>query len=232
MNDGPIVKITRENLLQGTVAKMVAERNDGQTILASEDELLASRRGIVPDDADCSDIWVFGYGSLIFNPVMDFVDRVRTRIFGYHRRFCLWTRLGRGTPDFPGLVLALDRGGSCTGVAFRLNPETAISELDLLWRREMISLSYRACWMPIKTPHGPKRAIGFVSRPDRENYAKPMTLSDEADVIANAHGFIGPCCEYLFDTVSALHAEGFKDPHLEKLSALVKKRLASAKAVS
>ena len=152
MTDEPLFRITRENLEAGTVARLVAERGDAATQLASEDELLASRRRIVPDDADCSDIWVFGYGSLIFNPIMDHVDRVRARIFGHHRRFCLWTRLGRGTPECPGLVLALDRGGSCTGVAYRLAPQNAIAELDLLWRREMVTLSYRARWLQMHTP--------------------------------------------------------------------------------
>ena len=141
--------------------------------------------------------------------------------------FCLWTRLGRGTPDCPGLVLALDRGGSCTGVAYKLNPANAIAELDLLWRREMITLAYRAHWVRMHTPDGMQRGIGFVSRPDRPNYAAPMPIDSEADVIAAASGFIGPCREYLFDTVEALNAEGFRDPHLEKLVALVKQRLAS-----
>ncbi|MEC7439719.1 MAG: gamma-glutamylcyclotransferase, partial [Pseudomonadota bacterium] len=171
--------------------------------------------------------WVFGYGSLIFNPVMDFVDRASGRVFGYHRRFCLRTRLGRGTPDCPGLVLALDRGGSCTGVAFRLNPEVAIAELDLLWRREMVTLSYRASWLNFHTGGGTKRAISFVSRPDRPNYAAPMPLEQEADIIASAAGFIGPCRDYLFDTVEALAAEGIRDPHLEKLQRAVRRRVAS-----
>ena len=227
MTGEKLVRITRENLETGTVARLVAERGDEDTQLATEDELKASRRSMVPDDADCSDLWVFGYGSLIFNPIMEHVDRVRAQIFGHHRRFCLWTRLGRGTPDCPGLVLALDRGGSCTGVAYKLNPANAIAELDLLWRREMITLAYHAHWVRMHTPDGMQRGIGFVSRPDRPNYAAPMPIDSEADVIAAASGFIGPCREYLFDTVEALNAEGFRDPHLEKLVALVKQRLAS-----
>ena len=111
MSEKPILPVTRENLSSGKLAALVAERNDAETQLATDEQLLASRRAVVPDHADTSDIWVFGYGSLIFNPVMDFVDRASGRVFGYHRRFCLRTRLGRGTPDCPGLVLALDRGG-------------------------------------------------------------------------------------------------------------------------
>ena len=235
MADKPVLPVTRENLSSGSLARLVAERNDDKTRLASDEELLASRRALVPDDADTSDIWVFGYGSLIFNPVMDYVERARGRIYGHHRRFCLWTRLGRGSPDCPGLVLALDRGGSCTGVAYRLNPDVAIAELDLLWRREMVTLAYRASWLTFH-PDGHndgagKRAISFVSRPERENFAGPMTLDQEADVIASASGFIGPCRDYLFDTVKALEADGISDPHLKKLQRAVERRLASEEGV-
>ena len=235
MADEPVLPVTRENLSSGSLARLVAERNDDKTRLASDEELLASRRALVPDDADTSDIWVFGYGSLIFNPVMDYVDRARGRIYGHHRRFCLWTRLGRGSPDCPGLVLALDRGGSCTGVAYRLNPDVAIAELDLLWRREMVTLAYRASWLTFH-PDGHndgagKRAISFVSRPERENFAGPMTLDQEADVIASASGFIGPCRDYLFDTVKALEADGISDTHLKKLQRAVERRLASEEGV-
>jgi len=235
MADEPVLPVTRENLSSGSLARLVAERNDDKTRLASDEELLASRRALVPDAADTSDIWVFGYGSLIFNPVMDYVERARGRIYGHHRRFCLWTRLGRGSPDCPGLVLALDRGGSCTGVAYRLNPDVAIAELDLLWRREMVTLAYRASWLTFH-PDGHndgagKRAISFVSRPERENFAGPMTLDQEADVIASASGFIGPCRDYLFDTVKALEADGISDPHLKKLQRAVERRLASEEGV-
>lgn len=235
MADEPVLPVTRENLSSGSLARLVAERNDDKTRLASDEELLASRRALVPDDADTSDIWVFGYGSLIFNPVMDYVERARGRIYGHHRRFCLWTRLGRGSPDCPGLVLALDRGGSCTGIAYRLNPDVAIAELDLLWRREMVTLAYRASWLTFH-PDGHndgagKRAISFVSRPERENFAGPMTLDQEADVIASASGFIGPCRDYLFDTVKALEADGISDPHLKKLQRAVERRLASEEGV-
>ena len=235
MADKPVLPVTRENLSSGSLARLVAERNDDKTRLASDEELLASRRALVADDADTSDIWVFGYGSLIFNPVMDYVERARGRIYGHHRRFCLWTRLGRGSPDCPGLVLALDRGGSCTGIAYRLNPDVAIAELDLLWRREMVTLAYRASWLTFH-PDGHndgagKRAISFVSRPERENFAGPMTLDQEADVIASASGFIGPCRDYLFDTVKALEADGISDPHLKKLQRAVERRLASEEGV-
>ena len=225
MSTDPILKITRESLSSGVVAKMVAQRDD-ETKVASDDELLASRRGVVPDDFDCSNVWVFGYGSLIFNPVIEHTKRVNAKIYGNHRRFCLRTRIGRGSPDCPGLVLALDRGGSCAGVAFKLNPETAIAELDLLWRREMITLAYNARWVKLHTDEDVKSGIAFVSIPAHQSYAPPMSLDSEAEIIAAASGFIGPCRDYLFDTVAGLHKHGIRDRHLENLVTAVKARLA------
>ena len=225
MSTDPILKITRESLSSGVVTKMVAER-DGETKIASNVELLASRREVVPDDFDCSNVWVFGYGSLIFNPVIEHTERVNAKIYGNHRRFCLRTRIGRGSPDCPGLVLALDRGGSCAGVAFKLNPETAIAELDLLWRREMITLAYNARWVKLHTDKGVKTGIAFVSIPAHQNYAPPMSLHSEAEIIAAASGFIGPCRDYLFDTVAGLQDHGIRDKYLENLVIAVKARLA------
>ncbi|NCW30778.1 MAG: calcium transporter ChaC, partial [Alphaproteobacteria bacterium] len=108
---------------------MAREQYGADASVATENQLLESRRAMVPDDADCRDLWVFGYGSLIFNPIIAHEQRLLARTHGYHRRFCLWTKIGRGSPECPGLVLSLDRGGSCVGVGFRLNPETAITEL-------------------------------------------------------------------------------------------------------
>jgi len=231
MTDKPILAMTRENLESRSLARLVAERQDDETQLATDEQLLATRRAVVPDDADTSDIWVFGYGSLMFNPVIDYVEQLQGTIYGHHRRFCLWTRLGRGSPDFPGLVLALDRGGCCPGIAFRLNPEVAIAELDLLWRREMVTLSYRASWLTLHTARGKKRAIGFVARPDRPNYAAPMPIETEVETIARASGFLGPCREYLFNTVKALRENRIHDPHLEKLTHEVELRLARGEGV-
>ncbi len=225
MSTEPIFKITRESLNSGVVARMAAERDD-KTKVATDDELLLSRRKIFPDDLDCSDIYVFGYGSLIFNPVFDYTERINAKIYGNHRRFCLRTHIGRGSPDCPGLVLGLDRGGSCLGVAFKLNPKNATAELDLLWRREMITLAYHPRWVRLHTDRGITLGIAFISIPKHQNYAPLMSLEDEADIIAAASGFIGPCCDYLFDTVSGLRAHGIRDRYLENLVIAVKARLA------
>ncbi len=107
---------------------MIAEHGIQMRVL-SPDELLASRRAALAGVDLSAGVWLFGYGSLIWNPAFHFTDRLIGRIWGYHRRFCLWTHLGRGQPERPGLVLGLERGGSCQGVAFHIAPEQVEEEL-------------------------------------------------------------------------------------------------------
>ncbi|MFZ9134788.1 MAG: gamma-glutamylcyclotransferase [Candidatus Puniceispirillaceae bacterium] len=221
-------KITREALQDWRVAKMAREQYGADASVATEDQLLESRRAMVPDDADCRDLWVFGYGSLIFNPIIAHEQRLLARTHGYQRRFCLWTKIGRGSPECPGLVLSLDRGGSCVGVGFRLNPETAIAELDLLWRREMLTLAYNARWLRLHTAEGIKRGLAFVANPQRPAYAPPMPFEDTVATVATAAGFNGHCRDYLFDTLAGMHDCGIRDRAMEKLAKAVSERLASS----
>ena len=219
--------ITREMLQNWRVASLARERDGAEASIASEDQLLESRRLVIADDADVSDFWVFGYGSLIYNPIIEHSHRAIASIYGYHRRFCLWTKIGRGSPDCPGLVLSLDRGGSCKGVAFRLNPQNAIAELDLLWRREMMTMAYRPRLISLHTDIGLKRGLAFVANPARPAYAQPMPFEATVEVVAHAAGFNGPCREYLYDTIKGMQACGIRDRQLEKLAAAVQQRLAS-----
>lgn len=219
--------ITRETLTEWRVAALARQRDGENATVASEDALLASRRSVIADDADPRNIWVFGYGSLICNPIIEHDRRIVARAHGFHRRFCLWTKIGRGSPECPGLVLSLDRGGSCLGVAYRLCADTAIAELDLLWRREMLTLAYDARWLKLQTDEGEKRALAFVANPHRPAYAPPMPFESTVDAIANAHGFNGFCRDYLFDTLDGMRACGIRDRHMEKLASAVRERLAS-----
>ena len=223
----PTLGITRETLKDWRVALLARERDGAEASIATEDQLLESRRLVIADDADVSDFWVFGYGSLIYNPIIDHNQRAIASIYGYHRRFCLWTKIGRGSPDYPGLVLSLDRGGSCKGVAFQLNPQNAIAELDLLWRREMMTMAYQPRLLSLHTDVGRKRGIAFVANPARPAYAPPMPFEATAEVVANAAGFNGPCRDYLYDTVKGMQACGIRDHQLEKLATAVQQRLAS-----
>ena len=228
MSVEPIIQgITRETLKNWRVAELARERDGAEASIATEGQLLESRRLAVADDADVSDFWVFGYGSLIYNPIIDHSQRAIASIYGYHRRFCLWTKIGRGTPEFPGLVLSLDYGGSCVGVAYRLEPDSAIAELDLLWRREMLTLAYNVRWLHLRTPEGIKRGLGFVANPKSPAYAPPMPFDDTVNTVAEAFGFNGRCCDYLFDTLAGIKEYGIHDAAMEELANAVSQRLAS-----
>src|SRR5918996_2550437 len=119
--------LTRESIRSGAVRKIAADH--GLIRMLSDEELARSLGGVL-DGADLSTgVWVFGYGSLIWNPAFHFTDRVVGTVYGFHRRFCLWTHLGRGCPERPGLVLGLDRGGSCRRAVFHIPPEVVEEEL-------------------------------------------------------------------------------------------------------
>ena len=230
MTDEPGLKAThplsRDMLESGIVQKLALDRDGENSSVLSEEELTASRRRYIADDYSGPDIWVFGYGSLIWNPLITFEEKLFGRLYGYHKRFCLWTRLGRGSPEEPGLVLALDNGGSVRGVVFKIAAERAAQEMDILWRREMINNSYNPKWLNVHTQEGIKTALCFVVRHDSPGFAEKMSDEKTADVIARATGFLGPCCQYLFETSDALKQAGINDPTLNRLTRMVKARKA------
>lgn len=201
----------------------IAERaaRDGILVPLSAAERRASRDAILAERPPGSPVWIFGYGSLIWNPAFEFVEQRAGRLYGYHRSFCLRTPIGRGSPDCPGLVLGLDRGGSCTGIAFRIDesdPAVLEEELDVIWSREMLAGSYRPTWVRLYGKDGPFHAVAFVMRRDCERYAGNLTPHHTAEIIARAAGPLGPCRDYLHKTLDALHALGFRDRKLEDLS--------------
>lgn len=157
------------------------------------------------------DVWVFAYGSLIWNPLFPFAEKRLARVYGHHRSFCLWSRVGRGTPQRPGLVLGLDRGGRCEGLAYRIAAEHVRDELLLLWRREMVTGSYVPSWIKARTPHGAIRALAFVMNHASPAYAGQLAPAESARCIASAAGLHGRCAEYLINTLSGLREHGIED---------------------
>ena len=207
--------LTRENLKSGAVRKIVADL--GLLRVLSDEELAASLGGMLEGVDLSAGVWVFGYGSLIWNPAFHFTDRTVGRIHGFHRRFCLWAHLGRGQPDRPGLMLGLEHGGSCRGVAYRIAPEAALEELDIIWRREMIGGAYVPRWVRVHTPNGTVRAITFTINHKHERYARDLSDEEAAEAIAGASGFLGACADYLINTVDHLAELGIHDRPLERL---------------
>src|SRR5699024_9015722 len=120
------------------------------------------------------DVWVFGYGSLIWRPDFDFQERRDALLRGYHRALCLWSRINRGTPERPGLVFGLDRGGSCRGVAFRVQSAHVPDTMDALWRREMPSGAYLPKWLNCQTPSGAIKALVFTMNRATDAYVRDL----------------------------------------------------------
>jgi cation transport protein ChaC len=219
------MQLTRDQIKDGHVRRMIAELGIEMRVL-SEDELSASREAVLAGADLSSGVWLFGYGSLIWNPAFHFSDRLTGTVYGFHRRFCLWTHLGRGCPERPGLVLGLERGGSCRGAVFHIAPEAALEELAIVWRREMISGAYVPRWVDAHTALGTVRAITFVINQAHERYARALSDERVAEIIATAEGWLGPCADYLINTVDHLAHLGIHDRPLERLRAQVLARAA------
>jgi cation transport protein ChaC len=171
-------------------------------------------------------IWIFGYGSLMWNPELDFDVRRVATIYGYHRRFCLWSRINRGTPESPGLVLTLERGGSCRGLAFRLRREVAQEQLFALWKREMSLGSYHPRWLECRSGPDTFPALGFVVNRSCTGYAGKLPIETVVQAISTARGKFGTSAEYLFRTEATLAQHGIHDPRVVQLADRVRLHLA------
>lgn len=216
------MKLTRESLLDGTFHAAVRASLGPGVRIVTDAERAAQVSSILARAPSRGRIWVFGFGSLIWNPAFRFIERRTARIHGFHRQFCLWARAGRGSPERPGLMLSLEPGGSCTGVAYRLAPDAAPTELDVIWRREMFTMAYRPVWTTAYTARGPEPAIAFSANRQHERYAPGLADAEVARLIATGCGPMGRCCDYLFDTVAHLRQLGIRDRRLEALQAAVK----------
>ena len=215
--------LSRRDLEEGRMRAVYMEAVDPRHPL-TDAELEASLAVTVKAKPAGADWWVFAYGSLLWNPLFPFEDARTATLAGRHRRFCLWSLASRGTCNQPGLVLGLDRGGSCHGVAYRLPDAKAHDELKLLWRREMVLGAYKPLWLTLRYGSKPLTALAFVVDRAHRQYAGKLTMSEQADVIATACGAFGTSADYLERTRVALVTHGIVDPYLERLARLVAKR--------
>lgn len=217
--------LERNQLRQGLENSAIAD------YLLSEAELEASlQEALASPYRDSEDVWLFAYGSLIWNPVLEYDDRLVVTAHGWHRGFCMWSRVNRGTPERPGLVLALDRGGRCSGIAYRIPGRIAVEELRLLWRREMLLGSYIPRWVHTTQRGRSLRALAFVVNRDRPGYAGRLPPDRVADILCNAHGKLGSGLDYLHMTVDGLATHGIRDPNLLRIADLVRERTAESEA--
>ncbi len=223
MNDAdavvpPPVVITREALADGSLLARVRETLLPGMVVRSDAEIEQSLDETLAGHDPAADVWVFGYGSLMWNPAFTYAERQVGVVRGYHRRFCLWLQIGRGSPEKPGLMLGLDRGGTCRGVAFRIPAAAARSEMLLIWRREMFGTSYLARWVTVRLVGGSVQAVTFVVNRDHPRYAGAISDEDAARHIATATGPLGSCASYLENTVAHLHSLGIRDAGMQRIA--------------
>jgi glutathione-specific gamma-glutamylcyclotransferase len=173
-------------------------------------------------------LWVFAYGSLMWRPGFDFAERRVATLQGYRRRFCMTSVHYRGTPERPGLVLALDadEAGHCAGVVYRVEGPHSAATLAYLRERELVSYAYCEIIHEVELDDGRRvEALVYVSDRGHPQYLGGLTIEEQADVISRAVGPMGPNAEYLMNTIESLDALGVADPDLQQLATLVRGRL-------
>jgi cation transport protein ChaC len=185
--------------------------------LLTESERQASLHAALSNWKSDEDVWVYGYGSLIWRPDFYYTERRSALLHGYHRALCLWSRINRGTPDQPGLVFGLDMGGSCRGMAFRIPAPEVPDALDGLWRREMPSGAYIPKWLKCRTDQGAITALTFTMNRNTDAYVNGLPIESLVDIVRSAHGSYGPCIEYVLETARALKQSQIHDQRLQTL---------------
>jgi len=168
-------------------------------------------------------VWLFTYGSLMWNPAFEPAETRVGTLAGYRRALNVWTAHARGTPEKPGLALGLAAGDltagkECRGLLYRLNSNRLDDDLAAIWDREMYTGIYRPEWLPVQCDAGgPVTAICFVTDTNHPQFAEPTTTDAAAHLIAQATGKFGSCREYLAETLKSLHQQGIEEPALSKI---------------
>jgi glutathione-specific gamma-glutamylcyclotransferase len=163
-------------------------------------------------------VWIFAYGSLMWRPGFAYAEAAPARLHGYHRSLCIYSIVHRGTPEQPGLVLGLDRGGSCRGWAFRIEPAQEAEILAYLDGRELVTDVYKRKRLPVTVAGRRLSAWGYVVRREHPQYAGQLTPERLLDLVRRGTGRSGHCREYLLGTVGHLEAMGIVDGPLHALA--------------
>lgn len=216
--------ISRESLLNGELQKL-AEGRAGLSSLMPDDERTRLVQETIANAPDKSEFRVFAYGSLIWNPAIEIESTYRCSISGFHRSFCFWTVLGRGSEELPGLMMGLESGGTCDGIAYSIAPDKLETELDLLFRREMMSYVYKPTWVKARYENNPgvgADVLAFVVDPKNDRYCCDLDEETLVRSLALAEGPIGKNCDYLFQLVEHLEALGYKDEEMTTLAEKVR----------
>lgn len=173
------------------------------------------------DEHENSELWVFGYGSLMWRPGFDYLERVPARLIGLHRALCVFSYVHRGTPERPGLVLGLDHGGMCRGIAYRVAAATRAKTIAYLRGREQVTSVYREAIRRIGLEDGSRRQLGAICYlVDRGHvqYAGRLSIAERVHYVRQGHGQSGLNRDYVLDAVRALEALGYRETDLHLLA--------------
>ncbi len=173
-------------------------------------------------DLPRGDLWIFTYGSLMWNPGFECKTSASALLRGYHRSFCIYSTRYRGTVSAPGLVLGLDRGGACRGTAYCVAAKDVPDVLEQLWRQEMRRKVYVPRLLPVLEGAQRRRALTFLANRSHAAYAGSLEIAAAAAIIAGCCGERGPNVDYLLNTLRHLDALGVRDHHLHELLAAVR----------
>jgi cation transport protein ChaC len=184
----------------------------------TEQERLASLETALKDWRPGQDLWIFGYGSLIWRPEFEYIEQRAASLEGYHRSLCLWSRINRGTPETPGLVFGLEQTGTCEGMVFKIASQNVEQTFDAVWKREMGTGAYLPSWLTCATPAGSVKAMAFVIDRNGPAYVKQPPEDDLVEIICRAHGTYGSCFDYVTQTAVSLKVAGICDEHLATLT--------------
>lgn len=169
------------------------------------------------------DLWIFGYGSLMWDPGFSYARSCSALLRGYHRAFCIYSKRYRGTPERPGLVLGLDRGGACRGIAFQVAQHQIEGTLKTLWEREMSQRTYSPRLVHVDVAGERVRALAFIADPAHPSYAGRLLIGEVAALVVRGIGARGANVEYLVNTLRHLEELGVRDPGLLRIHSAVKK---------
>jgi len=170
--------------------------------------------------SDSDDFWVFGYGSLMWRPGFDYLERHNARLLGAHRALCVYSFVHRGTPEKPGLVFGLDHGGTCRGIVYKVAGKKREATIEYLRAREQVTLVYREAWRSVWIDQDPKRRVEalcyLVDRGHRQ-YAGRLSVARQLHFIRQGHGRSGPNRDYVIDAVKALEELGYRETELHRV---------------
>jgi glutathione-specific gamma-glutamylcyclotransferase len=177
-----------------------------------------------PEGAPKGDLWVFGYGSLMWRPGFEFIEQVPARLIGEHRALCVYSFDHRGTPEKPGLVLGLDRGGACRGIAFRVAGSQRDHTVDYLRAREQTTNVYREVMRSVWLENEARQrisALAYVVDRGHVQYAGRLSLAEQLRYVQQGHGRSGNNRDYVLATVKSIEAQGFRDQPLHQLALML-----------